>query len=131
MTAYVSPLVRHLDDLPVEWWNDPSRGNSTWRTLFSGHVTPTVALSTGVSSVPVGGGLATHRHETVESYFVIAGTGILTLATDEYEVVSGSSVLIPSLATHAIRNTGSTPLNFFYVFAADSFADVEYDFSVG
>jgi mannose-6-phosphate isomerase-like protein (cupin superfamily) len=64
----------------------------------------------------------------VESYFFIRGQGVLVLGGDEYDVGAGSAVHIPSLTMHGVRNTGSTTLQFFYVFAADSFADVEYEF---
>jgi mannose-6-phosphate isomerase-like protein (cupin superfamily) len=72
--------------------------------------------------------LAPHRHEIVESYFFIHGHGVLALGGDEYKVGAGSAVYIPSLTVHGVRNTGSTTLQFFYVFATDSFADVEYEF---
>ena len=72
--------------------------------------------------------MAPHRHKIVESYFFIHGHGVLTLGGDEYKVGAGSAVHIPSLTVHGVRNTGSTTLQFFYVFATDSFADVEYEF---
>lgn len=64
----------------------------------------------------------------MESYFFIRGHGVLALGGDEYEVDEGSAVHIPSLTVHGVRNTGSTTLQFFYVFATDSFAEVEYEF---
>jgi mannose-6-phosphate isomerase-like protein (cupin superfamily) len=73
--------------------------------------------------------LAPHRHEIVESYFFIHGHGVLALGGDEYKVGAGSAVYIPPLTVHGVRNTGSSTLQFFYVFATDSFADVEYEFS--
>ena len=129
MTPTPSPLVRHLDDLPVERWDDPQRGNTTWRTLYSAPDTPTNRLATGVATVPSGGELTRHRHETVETYFVISGTGRLTLGDNRYDMRPGSSVLIPSLTPHGILNTGLVQLEFYYAFAADSFADVHYEFT--
>jgi len=123
-----SLLVRHADEIPDEQWNDPRRGGASWRTFFSRDVTPTTALTTGVSTVPPGQALAPHRHEIVESYFFIHGHGVLALGGDEYKVGAGSAVYIPPLTVHGVRNTGSTTLQFFYVFATDSFADVEYEF---
>ena len=128
MSDDLGALVRHLEDLPVEQWEEPGRGGATWRTLFSRHVTATEALSTGVSEVPAGGRLTPHRHETVESYFFLEGRGVLTLGTEEHDVGPGSSVLIPSSTRHGVRNVGTATLRFFYVFATDSFTDVEYDF---
>lgn len=130
MTDANSPLVRHEHLLPDEKWSDPSRGGASWRTFFSGHVTPTTALTTGISSVPAGDELVRHRHETVESYFFLEGTGMLALGEAEFEVCQGSAVHIPSRTVHGLRNTGADALRFFYVFAADSFMDVEYDFGL-
>jgi mannose-6-phosphate isomerase-like protein (cupin superfamily) len=128
MTHLTSPLVRHVDEIPDEQWNDPRRGGASWRTFFSRGITPTAALTTGVSTVPTEQALAPHRHKTVESYFFIHGHGVLVLGGDEYKVDAGSAVYIPSFTVHGVRNTGSTPLQFFYVFAADAFAEVEYVF---
>lgn len=128
MTDPTSPLVRHLDDVPDEEWSDPSRGGASWRTLFSADVTPTSALTTGVSSVPTGQALVRHRHVAVETYFFIEGHGVLTLGHDAYPVRAGSAVHIPSLTPHGVRNAGPTTLRFFYAFATDSFEDVAYDF---
>ncbi len=128
MTDADHPLVRHEHLLPDEGWDDAHRGGATWRTLFSRDVTPTTALSTGISSVPPGGELACHRHQTVESYYVVQGVGLLRLGDTEHEVRAGSAVHIPSLTRHGLRNTGEDVLRFFYVFAADRFADVVYDF---
>ena len=125
----ISPLVRHTDEIPDEHWDDPRRGGASWRTFFSRDVTPTTALTTGVSTVPPGQALAPHRHKIVESYFFIHGRGVVALGEGEYEVDAGSAVHIPSLTVHGVRNTGSTTLQFFYVFATDSFADVEYEFA--
>ncbi len=128
MTDADSPLVRHEHLLPDDGWEDAHRGGATWRTFFSRDVTPTTALSTGISSVPPGAELARHRHETVESYYLVQGVGMLTLGDAEHEVRAGSAVHIPSLTVHGLRNTGSDVLRFFYVFAADRFSDVVYDF---
>ena len=64
----------------------------------------------------------------MESYFFLRGYGVLALGGDEFEVDAGTAVHIPSLTVHGVRNTGSTTLQVFYVFATDSFADVEYEF---
>jgi len=128
MTDANSPLVRHEHLLPDEKWTDSRRGDATWRTFFSRDVTPTTALTTGISAIPAGAELVRHHHEAVETYYFLEGTGLLTLGGAEYEVRSGSAVHIPSLTDHGVRNTGAHAVRFFYAFAADSFLDVEYNF---
>ena len=131
MTDPTSRLVRHADEIPDEQWQDPLRGGASWQTFFSRDTTPTTALTTGLSTIPPGQALAPHRHKIIESYFFIQGHGVLTLGEEQYDVETGSAAHFPSLTVHGVLNTGSKALKFFYVFAADSFADVKYEFMTG
>jgi quercetin dioxygenase-like cupin family protein len=127
-TATSEVFVLEEDDRPVEGWND-ERGRLTWRPLFSAHSTPTDHLVTGVAELQQGGFLALHRHDQAETYYVLAGEGMVTLDGAEHPVHPGSSVFIPGSSEHGIRNTGAQKLRFFYALAADNFTDVEYVFS--
>jgi oxalate decarboxylase/phosphoglucose isomerase-like protein (cupin superfamily) len=44
-------------------------------------------------------------------------------------VRAGTAVFIPGHAEHAVRNTGTKPLHFVYVFPIHSFDEVEYEFT--
>ena len=123
------PLVVDLQDLSREGWDDPVKGRIGWRTLFSGDTTPTEALTAGVAEVEPGGWLGLHRHTPAEIYFVLEGQGVVTLDGVEREVHAGSAVFIPGDCAHGIRNPHPRPLRLLYVFAVDSFAEVEYRFS--
>ncbi|MFF0991543.1 cupin domain-containing protein [Kocuria nitroreducens] len=127
-TAIPEALVLQENDRPVEGWSD-ERGRLTWRPLFSADSTPTDQLVTGVAELEEGGFLALHRHEQAETYYVLAGEGVVTLDGVEHPVRSGSSVFLPGSSEHGIRNTGARSLRFFYALAADDFTDVEYVFS--
>jgi quercetin dioxygenase-like cupin family protein len=127
-TATPGDVVLEEDDRPVEGWND-ERGRLTWRPLFSADSTPTGQLVTGVAELQQGGFLALHRHQQAETYYVLAGEGVVSLDGAEHPVRTGSSVFIPSSSEHGIRNTGAQKLRFFYALAADDFTDVEYVFS--
>jgi quercetin dioxygenase-like cupin family protein len=48
---------------------------------------------------------------------------------EEHGLRPGSAVFIPGGAEHGVRNTGAGILRLLYAFAADSFAEVEYEFS--
>lgn len=121
-------LVLEEEGRPVEGWSD-ERGRLTWRPLFSADSTPTDQLVTGVAELGEGGFLALHRHEQAETYYVLAGEGVVTLDGAEHPVRPGSSVFLPGSSEHGIRNTGAQDLRFFYALAADDFAEVEYVFS--
>jgi len=123
-----APLVRRAEDLPEEGWHD-GRGELTWRTLFSAGSTPTDRMVTGVAQLREDGFLAPHRHDQAETYYVLAGEGVVTLDGAEHPVRAGSAVFLPGGCEHGVRNTGAGTLRVLYVLAADDFAEVEYRFS--
>lgn len=125
----VSGLVRGDGGEPPDGWDDAVHGTVSWRTLFSGDVTGTDALTCGVGTLEAHGWLGLHRHANAEVYFVLEGAGIVTLAGAEHEVRAGSAVSIPADVEHGIRNVGDKTLRMFYCLAADSFSEVEYRFS--
>jgi mannose-6-phosphate isomerase-like protein (cupin superfamily) len=128
-TPAVDELLRLADEQPFESWNDDLRGRLSFATLFSGDETPTRSLTSGLAVMSEGGWLGLHRHTAVETYFVLAGTGLLTLNGQEIEIGPGSAVLIPSDAEHGVRNTGVDELRVHYVFSADAMSDIVYRFS--
>jgi mannose-6-phosphate isomerase-like protein (cupin superfamily) len=112
-----------------EGWNDATRGNASWFTLFSGDRTPTASMSAGIMEIPPNRGvLAPHRHQQAEIYFVSEGAGLLTIDGVETKITPGTAAFIPGDAEHALRNDGAETLRIFYVFPTDRFADVVYRF---
>ena len=69
-----------------------------------------------------------HRHQQAEAYLVLDGTGVVTIGGTARALREGVAVFIPGNAPHGVRATGKSDLRFAYVFAADSFDDVEYVF---
>jgi mannose-6-phosphate isomerase-like protein (cupin superfamily) len=123
-----SPLVTDVSTVAATRWDDPVRGTLSFRTLFSGDVTPTAGLTSGVAELSAGEALAVHRHPPDEVYFVIEGAGVVTLDDREHDVGPGSAVFIPGGTRHGVRSTGAGPLRLFYTLAADRLEDVAYDF---
>lgn len=61
--------------------------------------------------VPAGGETLLHLHRTSEElYHVTAGTGIMTLGPESFEIRRGDTICIPPGMAHRLRNTGSEPL---------------------
>lgn len=57
--------------------------------------------------MPAGTSIGEHLHDdTEEIYFVLSGTGVMTLDGEEREVRAGDAVLTQPLARHGIRNPG-------------------------
>ena len=76
------------------------------------------------------------RHAQPEIYYMLAGHGVMLaghgvviLEGEEHGLRPGSAVFIPGGAEHGVRNTGTGILRLLYAFAADSFAEVETEFS--
>jgi mannose-6-phosphate isomerase-like protein (cupin superfamily) len=125
----VRPQVRDSSQVESEVWDDPVRGDVSFRVLFSADRTPTSALYTGLAELAPGGWLGQHRHTQAEVYHLVEGSGVVVLDGVEHAVGAGSAVFIPGDAEHGIRNTGESTLRFVYAFATDAIDDVVYRFS--
>ena len=123
-------FVVHEQGVDREGWDDAIRGKVEWSTLLSGDRSPTSQLTLGVAELGPGqpAPFLPHRHAQAEAYYVLSGEGVVHLDGVEHAVRAGSSVFIPGGVWHGARNSGSGELRLLYVFAADSFSDVHYDF---
>ena len=126
----VAPVVTHAAMCETECWDDPVRGKVQWWTLLSADRTPSHGMTCGVAELAPGQAetLHPHQHAQPEVYHFLGGTGVVHIGALEHSVGAGSTVFIPGDVSHGVRNTGDTPLRLFYVFAVDSFADVQYVF---
>ena len=121
------PLVIRETDVERETWSD-SRGRVGFRTIFGGVDIPG-DFTAGVADLDAGGWLGHHRHEPAEIYYVLDGEGALTVDGEDLPVTAGMAAYIPGNSEHGIRNTGTRPMRFFYVFAVASFDEIEYRFT--
>ncbi|MGA2707042.1 MAG: cupin domain-containing protein [Steroidobacteraceae bacterium] len=113
--------------LVIESDVEPEGGDGVmWRTLTSADRTPTARLTSGVCEILPGCALQIHRHPTLELYYFLEGSGIVTLGSEEHAVRAGTTIYIPAETVHGIRNDGSALLKLFYVFPVDSFDEVAY-----
>ena len=122
----VQESAREWETWPVE--EVARRGLVYWKTLVSEDVTHSEALTMGVAKIPPGEALHEHRHQQAEIYLVPQGAGSVRTDGKARAVGAGSAVFIPGNVAHSCENTGASDLRFAYVFAANSFEEVEYDF---
>ena len=125
------PIVVRESDLEWETWPEEDvakRGLVYWKTLVSGDVTRSDALTMGIAKIPPGEALRKHRHRQAEIYFILAGTGLVVIDSEARSVTAGSTVFIPGDTVHRCQDTGGSELRFAYVFPADSFEEIEYIF---
>lgn len=126
------PVVAQAGDLEWETWADEEaiaeRGLVYWKTLISADVTPSDSLTTGIAKIPPGEVFRRHRHRQAEIYFILEGTGLVTIGSESRPVTAGSTVFIPGNVLHSCENTGVSDLLCACVFPADSFEEIEYNF---
>jgi quercetin dioxygenase-like cupin family protein len=125
------PVVVDLEAREWQAWPAEQvvqRGEAEWKTLISAGLTQSSGITMGVARLPPGGSLHMHRHEQAEAYLILDGIGVVTIGGTARPLREGVAVFIPGNALHALEATGNADLRFAYVFAADTFDDVEYVF---
>jgi mannose-6-phosphate isomerase-like protein (cupin superfamily) len=53
-----------------------------------------------------------HSHEQQQCYYIINGTGLMTIDDETAKVEAGDAVFIPSGSTHGIKNIGKNKLTY-------------------
>jgi mannose-6-phosphate isomerase-like protein (cupin superfamily) len=130
-TVAPEPVFIESDEREWETWPAElvaERGRIVWQTLLSADRTPTDSLTLGIAALQPGEALHEHRHAQAELYFILSGEGEVVVDGERRPARAGTAIFFPGDARHGVTNTGSTELRYIYVFAADSFADVDYVF---
>ncbi len=61
--------------------------------------------------LPPGSAVGRHYHiETEELYYILEGTGEMTIDDETCAVTAGDCIFIPRLAIHTLRNTGANTM---------------------
>jgi quercetin dioxygenase-like cupin family protein len=113
--------------LPDEHWEDPARGTIRFRTLISAPSTDTDRITCGVALMAAGDTFPLHSHPQPEVYFGLVGEGEVLVDGVRHRLAPGVALYIPGGAVHGVP-LATEPLNWFYTFAANSFADIDYTF---
>ncbi len=77
-------------------------------------------LTTTLVQVEPDGEQRLHSHAPEQVYFILEGSGVMTVGADQQEVGAGDCIFIPSDTPHGIRNGGQSVLRYFSA-AAPSF----------
>jgi mannose-6-phosphate isomerase-like protein (cupin superfamily) len=59
-----------------------------------------------------GGVQHVHSHEPEQMYYILDGSGVMTVDADEKPVQAGDCIFYPSFAKHGLKNTGTTVLRY-------------------
>ncbi len=70
-------------------------------------------LTTTLVQVESGGEQRLHSHAPEQVYFILEGSGVITVGAELQEVGAGDCIFIPADTPHGIRNGGQTVLRYF------------------
>lgn len=127
---HVPVIIPESEQTCTEGFPSDAYGIVKWKTLVSRPKTSSAGLTSGIAECPPSTGhLCRHRHSQAEIYYIVAGTGEMSIDGVTSIVEKGAVVYIPGNSEHGIVNVGEGTLKWFYVFPTDSFEDIKYVFS--
>lgn len=77
------------------------------RTTSAEHLTTTLAV------IEPGGEQLLHSHSPEQVYFILEGSGLMTVGNEAQRVGPGDCVYIPSGQPHGLKNDGDETLRYF------------------
>ena len=89
------------------------RDGTTSYLLVSPLTCGSLHLTTSIVEMVPDGLQRPHRHEPEQIYYIIDGTGPMSVENETWEVKDGDCVLVPGGSVHSLRNTGETTLRYF------------------
>ncbi len=110
-------IVVHANE--VTGYSSPPPHHRELRVLLSPAIQDVVTgLSIGMVSLPVGGAGDVHSHqEAQETWYVLSGSGRLTVGAEQVDLVPGTLVVAPPGVEHQIANPGLEPLNVLFMYS--------------
>jgi len=114
-------------------WQDWSPGaeqasEPRYKTLFSAGETPTSGLVQGVLEYPPGARSLAHWHSPVETYYVLAGSGVGRIGDATLPIGPGDAVFVPGGAVHSFENLGPDTLRVLWTLNCDGVDDIDFTF---
>lgn len=70
-------------------------------------------LTTTLAVIQPGGEQRIHSHRPEQVYFILEGTGLMTVGDEAQRVGPGDCVFIPTDQAHGLKNDGTTALRYF------------------
>ncbi len=88
-----------------------TRHGSEIRPLVDRTTSSITQCSVAEELLPPGAAVTPHLHrETEEVYYIIDGSGEMTVGDDCKTVAAGDAIYIPRDTVHTLRNTGDVPM---------------------
>src|SRR5262249_44766173 len=81
------------------------------RPLIDRTTAPITQCSLAEELLPPGKSVTPHHHEVLEEiYFILSGTGVMTIGDETRAVGAGDAIYIPTGQRHTLTNTGAEPM---------------------
>lgn len=105
-----------------------TRHGSVIRPLIDRTTSDITQCSVAEESLPPGHAVTPHFHRaTEEVYYVLEGSGEMTIGDETELVAAGDAVFIPTGKWHSLRNTGATAMRIVLV-CGPAFSRVDENF---
>ncbi len=86
------------------------------RPLIDRTTSPVTQCSLAEETLPPGKSVTPHHHEVIEEiYYILSGSGVMTIGDEAREVGAGDAIYIPRQQRHTLTNTGSAEMNILLV----------------
>ena len=86
------------------------------RPLIDRTTSPITQCSLAEETLPPGCAVIPHHHRELEEiYYVVSGSGSMTVGDETRDVSAGDAIYIPTGNRHTLRNTGSVPIKLILV----------------
>jgi len=99
--------IRHQNSAPRY-----QRDGITSYLLVSEKTCGAEKLAITIVEMQPGGFQHLHSHEPEQSYYILEGTGLMTIDGEERTVQAGDCIFFPSFAEHGLKNTGKGILRY-------------------
>lgn len=84
---------------------------SELRPLIDRTTSPITQCSLAEETLEPGCSVSPHHHREMEEiYYVLAGSGLMSVGDEQSEVAAGDAIYVPRGARHTLANTGREPL---------------------
>ena len=81
------------------------------RPLIDRTTAPITQCSLAEELLPPGKSVTPHHHEVLEEiYYILSGTGVMTIGDETRAVATGDAIYIPTGQRHTLTNTGAVPM---------------------
>ena len=90
--------------------------DSQIRPLVDRTNSPITKCSLAEEVLPPGASVGAHHHETTEEiYYILSGTGVMTIGDERRAVGAGDAIFIPIGSVHTLTNTGDVAMTLLLV----------------